>query len=106
MNIEQLWIKAAVEHRCIEVTYWSGRTKKELTTRIVEPDFVGIFRDGKQTGLWATFCHLRNEDPRCFKIDSLIAAKFTEKFFEPSPYGRWLELVSLYQSLHLAKMEV
>lgn len=68
LSLEDTWIKAAVEHVVVKIKYYSGKTKHELTEREVEPDLIGTSRDGKNSGYWATFCHLRGEGSRCFKV--------------------------------------
>ena len=105
LNLEQTWVKAAVEHRILEIQYYSGRTKEELTVRQIEPDFVGMGRDERNSGLWATFCHLRHEGPRCFKPDSILRYKALEKTFAPSVHGRWKELVASYERLGLSSKQ-
>lgn len=100
-----MWIKAAVEHRILHMKYFSARTKGEVTVREVEPDFVGLSNDGKTSGMWATYCHLRNEAPRCFKQDSIMELKATEQSFTPSPFGRWKELIGEYGSRGLKSVD-
>lgn len=97
LNVIDTWIKAAVENVVIEIHYVSRRTKNELSIREVEPDFVGPSRNGTNIGCWTTFDHLRNEGPRCFMPDSIIKYKATDKTFEPSPKGRWKELIPEYE---------
>ena len=47
--------------------------------------FIGLSKDGRNNGLWATFCHLRHEGPRIFKPDSIKKLKVTSKKFGPIP---------------------
>jgi len=101
LNIIDTWIKATVEHRIINIDYYSWRTKHEYTNRDIEPDFVGLSRDGKNQGLWATFCHLRHEGPRCFKADSIRRYSVSDRTFIPSALGRWNELIPLYEQSDL-----
>lgn len=105
LNTREAWIKAAVEHHILEMQYYSGKTKREVTIREVEPDFVGTSRNGANHGFWATFCHLRNEGPRCFSPETILSWKATGKSFEPSPMGRWKELENEYQRLGLGSKE-
>lgn len=90
-----------MEHVVLKIKYYSGRTKHELTEREVEPDFVGYSRNGANNGYWTTYCHLRNEGPRCFKQDSILEYAATAKSFEPSTLGRWKELIPQYEKLGL-----
>ncbi len=96
LSLKETWIKAAVEHKILNIDYFSLRTKQEYTCRDIEPDFVGLSRNGRNNGLWATFCHLRHEGPRCFQEDSVKRFSATEKTFIPSPNGRWKELIPKY----------
>lgn len=41
LSLEDAWVKAAVEHLTLEITYHSVRTKGEITVREVEPDYYG-----------------------------------------------------------------
>ena len=101
LSLKEAWIKAAVEHIVLTIEYFSARTKRELTRRAVEPDYVGVSRDGKNRGFFTTHCHLRRTGPRCFKADSIGKWAATEKTFKPSPHGRWRELVPIYNELNL-----
>jgi len=103
LSLEDAWIKAAVEHKTLEITYLSARTKGELTTREVEPDYCGASTDGKNIGLWG-ICRLRR-DVRCFKPDSIVKWRYVGDLFTPNPRGRWRELVSIYNSKGLAQQE-
>ncbi len=101
MNHRDMWIKAAVEHVTLELAYYSGRTKKELSIREVEPDyfgwdrlrcfgFHGISRKGKRG--------------RFFKEDSVIKLTYSGDLFTPNPRGRWKELVPIYERRNLDKI--
>jgi len=105
LSLEEAWIKAAVEHKIINIDYFSARTKREDTNRDVEPDFVGTSRDGRNKGLWATFCHLRHEGPRCFLPHTVKRFNVTSKIFTSSPNGRWQELIPLYNARGLKEKE-
>ena len=96
-----MWIKAAIEHKVLEIDYFSARTRQQRTNREVEPDFVGTSRDGRNTGFFVTFCHLRNQGPRCFIPTTINGIKTTDKTFSPSPYGRWQELLDEYNKREL-----
>lgn len=104
LSITDTWIKAAVEHRVLNMDYFSRRTKHEDTNRDIEPDFVGPSRDGKNNGLWATYCHLRKKGPRSFRVDSIRNLRVTSKEFSPSTKGRWKELIPLYKKKGLDKL--
>ncbi len=104
LSLIDTWIKATVEHRILNIEYFS-HTKQEYTKRDIEPDFIGPSRDGRNNGIWATFCHLRNEGPRCFQPHSVKHFSITEKSFSPSPLGRWKELLPLYEQKGLKEKE-
>ena len=105
LSLQETWIKAAVEHKIINIDYFSARTKMEDTNRDIEPDFIGTSRDRKNNGFWATFCHLRHEGPRCFQPNTVRRFTATSKTFTPSSNGRWQELVPLYNERGLKEKE-
>lgn len=105
LSLEETWIKAAVEHKIINIDYFSARTKKEHTNRDVEPDFVGTSKNGTNKGFWATFCHLRHQGPRCFTPNNILKFEVTSKTFIPSPKGRWEELIPIYKEKGLREKE-
>lgn len=103
LSLIDAWIKAAVEHRTLEIVYYSGRTKGQTTVREVEPDYCGLSADGNNSGLWAV-CRMRR-DIRCFKPDSVLKWSYVGNPFVPNPRGRWQELVQTYNSKGLADQE-
>ena len=98
LSLEDTWIKAAVEHVVVKIKYYSGKTKHELTEREVEPDFIGILHDGKNSGYWTTFDYLRGEGPRCFQQNTILEYEATDRTFTPSDKGRWGELKKKYDA--------
>ena len=102
LSLEDAWIKAAVEHKTLEITYYSGRTKQELTCREVEPDYVGWSINRRTFGLWG-ICRLRGWDIRCFKPDSVLRWRYVGNSFAPNLRGRWQELIPIYQQRGLAQ---
>jgi predicted DNA-binding transcriptional regulator YafY len=100
LSLVDAWIKAAIEHKTVEITYYSGRTKGEKTTREVEPDYYGWSTNHKNCGLWAV-CRMRR-DVRCFKEDSVLGWRYIGNSFTPNPRGRWQELMSTYVGRGLA----
>ncbi|KUG20612.1 MAG: WYL domain-containing protein [Methanomicrobiaceae archaeon] len=98
LSFRDVWVKAAVEHVILTIMY---RSKKgEITTRDVEPDFI-VFR-GSTLCYYAAYCHLRHEGPRCFQPSRILGCSVTDRTFQPSPKGRWRELLPLYQARGLA----
>lgn len=104
LSLEDIWIKAAVEHKILEMTYLSAG-KKELTQRKIDPDFVGFSRTGKTYGFWVTYCHLRKTGPRCFSPKRIKQLLVTDETFSPSPKGRWKELLPAYRKKKLDQKE-
>lgn len=104
LNLIDTWTKAAVEHWIVSIEYYSYN-KGEHTVREVEPDYVGVSRDGKNQGLWTTHCHLRNEGPRCFNPANIIKFAATNKMFTPSVNGKWEQLIPAYESKGLKDKE-
>ena len=102
LDLIDAWIKAAVEHVTLKISYYSARTKGQASVREVEPDFFGTSRDGKNTGCWG-FCRLRRQN-RVFMIDSILGWEFVGNSFQPNPRGRWKELLPIYNSKKLDKI--
>ena len=100
LTIADAWIKAAVEHKTLQITYYN-QTKQETTVREVEPDFYGFSSNGRNFGCFG-LCRLRGGDIRCFLPDSIIDWQFIGDTFAPNPKGRWQELLPLYEQKSLA----
>ena len=100
LSLEDAWIKAAVEHRTLEITYFS-KTKDETTVREVEPDYYGQSTNGRNFGCFG-FCRLRGGDIRCFLPQNIVAWHHMGDSFEPPSNGRWQELIAIYQEKNLA----
>jgi len=98
LNLTHAWMKAAVEHRVIELVYHSG---KRVITREFEPDFLGVAKDGMTSGRWGRFSDERQAGFRNFDPDKLLGYHSTEKTFKPPKNGRWKELVGAYKYLKL-----
>jgi len=98
------WIKAAIEHKTLAITYYSGKTKKETTVREVEPDYYGWARDGKNFGLWG-ICRLRRRNVRCFLPENVLDWQYVGNSFTPNPRGRWRELIPIYEKKKLAQQK-
>lgn len=97
VSLEDAWMKAAVEHKTIEIRYRD--TKGEVTLREVEPDFFGSSRNGKNFGCWG-LCRLRGEI-RCFSPENILEWRYVGDNFEPNPVGRWPELAATYEQRKL-----
>ena len=93
LSLEEAWIKAAIEHVTLEITYYN-KTKNEVTVREVEPDYFGWSRNGRNFGCWG-ICRLRG-DNRCFSPDEVRSWKYIGNEFTANIAGRWQELLPLY----------
>lgn len=100
-EMENIWIKGAVEHRKVSFHYYSGKTKKEHTIRTVEPDYIGRSSDGHNIGFWATYDYFRGEGPRCFTPANISNLELLDETFSPRPRSRWKEMISEYESREL-----
>lgn len=99
-SVEDLWIKAAVEHRLVTVTYVNPETRLVYTKRDVRPDYVGPDRTG-ETACWGLLNHnpfvgMKSFTPRHFQL-----VRLTPQKFQPPNEGRWKELVQLYNDRQL-----
>ena len=103
LSLIDAWIKAAVEHKTLAITYYSGKTKKKTTVREVEPDYYGWSRDGKNFGLWG-ICRLRG-NVRCFLPENVLDWRYVGDSFTPNPLGRWRELKPIYEKRKLAQQK-
>jgi predicted DNA-binding transcriptional regulator YafY len=102
LTIVDAWIKAAVEHKTLEITYYN-KSKDETTVREVEPDYYGWSTNGRNFGCYG-LCRLRGEDIRCFQPENLVNWRFVGDSFSPNPKGRWQELLPVYQQKGLANI--
>ena len=103
LNLSDAWIKAAVEHVTLQISYYSARTKGQRTIREVEPDYFGPSRDGKNSGCWG-HCRLRQAN-RVFVVDSILGWEYVGNQFQPNPKGRWSELIPIYNRKQLDKIK-
>lgn len=100
MNIQEAWIKAAIEKITLEIDYFSEDTKEEYTTREVEPDYYGWDTKHRIHGCWG-FCRLR-KGPRVFKEKNIKSWRYVGNSFKERPFSRSNELVEIYKSNKLA----
>ena len=50
LSLRDTWVKAAIEHRTLNIRYYSGAIKNEITEREVEPDFILISENWQDFG--------------------------------------------------------
>ncbi len=94
LSLRDTWVKAAIEHRTLNIRYYSGAIRDEITEREVEPDFILISENWQDFGCWG-FCRLRNQ-VRVFNVKGILDWEFTGNEFIPNPNGRWNELTDYY----------
>ena len=99
MNIKEAWIKAAIESVTLEIDYYSDRTKKEYSTREVEPDYYGWGLNNKNHGLWGI--NRIGRGVRCFKEDSVLDWRVAGNRISPNQHSRSSELLEDYKLMKL-----
>lgn len=104
LTIEDAWIKAAVEHRLVTVTYVNPETRLVYTKRDVRPDFVGPDRNGN-LALWGLLNHNPFVGMKSFAPQHFQMLKLTPQRFQPPSEGRWRDLVQAYHDRGLDQVE-
>lgn len=104
LTLEELWVKAAVEHRIVHVSYKNPETKLVYNKRDIRPDLVTADKDGNAT-LWGLLNHNPFVGLKAFSPKYFEQAKLTSESFKPAPNSRWQELVAIYQEMGLDKKE-
>ena len=102
LSLIDTWVKTAVEHNTVQIRYYSGSIKNEITDREIEPDFISTNDNWRDFGCWG-FCRLRNQ-LRVFNIEGILNWKITKNTFTSNPYGRWAELLGYYERNNLDKI--
>jgi hypothetical protein len=105
LTLEDAWIKAAVEHRLVTITYKNPETALVYTKRDVRPDWVGPDRSG-QTALWGLLNHNPFVGMKSFTPQNFQFFQVTNQKFQPTNEGRWKDLVQLYQQRGLEKQQL
>lgn len=101
LTLEEAWIKAAVEHRKLNITYLNPETRLQYLKREVEPDMVTV-SNGK-LHCWGTLSHIPHIGPKAFVADFFKDVKVTDQTFTPRPGSRWAELKAVYDQNGLAQ---
>ena len=104
LTLEELWVKAAVEHRIVHVSYKNPETKLVYNKRDIRPDLVTADSNGNAT-LWGLLNHNPFVGLKAFSPKFFEQARLTNEQFKPAPNSRWQELVPIYQELGLDKKE-
>lgn len=105
ISLEEAWIKAAVEHRLVTITYKNPDTALVYTKRDVRPDWVGPDARGA-SALWGLLNHNPFVGLKSFSPQNFQYFQVTGQKFQPPADGRWKELVSSYQEKGLDKVQV
>ena len=100
LTLEELWVKAAVEHRLVHVSYKNPETRLVYNKRDVRPDLVTADPNGNPT-LWGLLHHNPFVGLKAFTPKFFETAKLTKETFKPAPGSRWQELVPIYDELGL-----
>lgn len=103
LTLEEAWIKAAVEHRKLEITYVNPETRLQYLKREIEPDTVTV--SGEKVHYWAVLSHIPHVGPKAFVPDYFKDVKVTDKTFTPRPGARWHELQAVYDQHGLASKQ-
>lgn len=95
LSFEDTWIKAAVEHRVLNVTYVNKETRLVYTKRDICPDFIEVAQNGANA-CWALIGHAPQLGVKSFQPKNFQQVKVTDLKFNPPQSGRWKDLVNLY----------
>ncbi|MHB8585590.1 MAG: hypothetical protein ACYDDF_07120 [Thermoplasmatota archaeon] len=96
LSFEDTWIKAAVEHRVLNVTYVNKETRLVYTKRDICPDYIEA-SPGGSTACWAIIAHAPQLGVKSFNAANFQLCKVTESRFNPPTNARWKDLVTIYK---------
>lgn len=105
LTLEDAWIKAAVEHRLVTVTYVNPETRLVYTKRDIRPDYVGPDRSGAPA-LWGLLNHNPFVGTKSFLPQNFQYFQVTGQKFQPDPNGRWKDMVAQYEQRGLADVQM
>jgi hypothetical protein len=100
LSLEELWIKAAVEHRLVTVSYVNPETRLVYNKRDIRPDWIGPDKNGT-LALWGLLNHNPFVGMKSFSPQFFQYVKLTNDTFQPLPNGRWKELQQTYAEKQL-----
>lgn len=100
LSLEELWVKAAVEHKIITIYYKNPETRLVYNKRDIRPELVTADPEGNTT-LWGLLNHNPFVGLKAFSPKYFESAKLTADQFKPQPGSRWQELVPIYKELGL-----
>lgn len=104
LTLEELWVKAAVEHRLVHISYKNPETKLVYNKRDIRPEIVTADANGTTT-LWGLLNHNPFVGTKAFQPKFFEVAKLTNETFKPAPGSRWQELKPIYDELGLASKQ-
>ncbi|MFA5860936.1 MAG: hypothetical protein WDA16_04515 [Candidatus Thermoplasmatota archaeon] len=99
LTLEELWVKAAVEHRIVYVSYKNPETRLVYNNRDVRPELVTADPAGNAT-FWGLLHHNPFIGRKSFSPQYFTTAKLTKEQFKPLS-NDWQQLVPIYQELGL-----
>ena len=100
LSLEELWVKAAVEHRIVYVSYKNPETRLVYNNRDIRPELVTADETGGTT-LWGLLNHNPFVGLKAFSPKYFTTYKLTDQTFKPAANSRWQELVPIYQQMGL-----
>ena len=103
LTLEEMWVKAAVEHRIVHVSYKNPETRLVYNNRDVRPELITADPAGKAT-LWGLLNHNPFVGRKAFAPQFFQQAKLTSQTFKPLS-NDWQQLVPIYQELKLAERD-
>ena len=103
LTLEELWVKAAVEHRLVYISYRNPETKLVYNNRDIRPELVTADPTGKAT-LWGLLNHNPFVGRKSFAPNFFTSAKLTGQTFKPLT-NDWQQLVPIYQQMGLDKKD-
>jgi hypothetical protein len=96
LTFEDTWIKAAIEHRVLNVTYVNKETRLVYTKRDVCPDYIET-TSGGQTACWAVIAHAPQLGVKSFNAGNFQLWRVTDARFNPPSNARWKDLMTVYK---------
>lgn len=104
LTLEQMWVKAAVEHRLLHIHYKNPETRLVYNKRDIRPELITSDESGKPT-LWGLLNHNPAVGLKGFNPGHFTSVALTNEKFKPRHDSRWQELVPIYQELGLDTVE-
>jgi len=104
LSLEEMWVKAAVEHRLVYVSYKNPETRLVYNKREIRPDLITADEKGNPT-LWGLLNHNIGVGLKGFNPDFFTEARLTDTRFTPVAGANWEKLVPIYEEHDLSNKE-